>query len=190
MKNTSEYEKFRKPIEEIINFTNTLDEEYREKCFEILFTRYLSNHHEIESPPAVLENKCIPQLREYPPELKAFIKQHGITEEIINKLFLRESGEIHPIYKITEKKRATAQIQVALLTAFENALVTPNGAFEFSMKNARERCVDYNVYDGNDFIFNFKKCAGLFSNVDAEVVKLTPIGKDELANLIATISKQ
>ncbi|MCL5877254.1 MAG: hypothetical protein M1540_05525 [Candidatus Bathyarchaeota archaeon] len=189
MKNISEYEKLRKPIEDIINFTNTIEEAYREKCFEILFTEYLSNHHETNSQP-VLENKSTPQLREYPPELKAFIQQRGITEDTINKLFLRESGEIHPIYKITEKKRATAQIQVALLTAFENALATSNGAFEFSMKNARERCVDYNVYDGNDFIFNFKKCAGLFTNVDAEVVKLTPVGKDELANLIATVSKQ
>jgi hypothetical protein len=189
MKNISEYEKLRKPIEDIINFTDTIEEAYREKCFEILFTQYLSNHHEAKSHP-IIENKCIPQLLEYPPELKAFIQQRGITEETINKLFLRESGGIHPIYKITEKKRATAQIQVALLTAFENALVTPTGAFEFSMKTARERCVDYNVYDGNDFIFNFKKCAGLFSNVDAEVVKLTPIGKDELANLIAAVSKQ
>ena len=107
-------------------------------------------------------------------------------------MFLREKGEARPIYKISEKRKAIAQIQIALLTAFGNALVTPNAAFEFSIKTVRQRCIDCNVYDSNDFICNFKNKAGLFSSLynENEVVKLTPIGKTELANVMTTISKQ
>ncbi len=109
-------------------------------------------------------------------------------EETINKLFIREKGVVQPIYKISEKRKAVAQILIALLTAFENALATPNAAFEFSIKTVRQRCMDCNVYE-TDFILNFKNRAGLFHNVDSEVVKLTPTGKAELANVIAYISK-
>jgi hypothetical protein len=187
----SEYEKFRKPIQDIINFTDTIDERYRVKCFEVLLTHTLFNGVEPKQNFLPQENKTNAyQTRDYPLDLKTFLQQYMIPEETINKLFLREKGEVKPLYKITEKRKANAQIQVALLTAFENALSTPIGAFEFSMKTARQRCTEYCVYDGNNFIFNFKTRAGLFSNLDNEVVKLTPIGRTELANFVIWLSKQ
>jgi hypothetical protein len=193
----NEYEKFRKPIQEIINFTRTIDEKYREKCFEVLLNRYLSTHRaeaadiviidESQNKVAEAQNSSLET--DYPVELKFFLQENKIREETINKLFLREKGRIRPIYKITEKRKATAQIQIALLTAFENALVAPNGAFEFPMRTVRQRCMDYNVYE-TDFTLNFKGRAGLFVNVDADAVKLTELGKAELANIIACVSEQ
>ncbi len=187
-----EYEEFRKPIQDIINFTNTIDERYREKCFEVLLNHYLSNNTEMKINSSILlENKNDASLaQDLPIDLRTFLQENMISEETVNKLFLREKGEVRPIYKITEKRKAIAQIQIALLAAFENALVMPNAAFEFPMKTVRQRCVDYNVYEGIDFMFNFKNRAGLFTNLDNEVVKLTPIGKTELANIITAISKQ
>ena len=188
------YEKLRKPILNIINFTNTLDKEYREKCFEVLLKQYLANNGETNIYSSILQeskvNVVLPKTQDYPLELKTFLQENNISEETINKLFLREKGEARPIYKIIEKRKAVAQIQIALLTAFENALIAPNGALEFQMKTTRQRCVEYNVYDNNDFIFNFKNRAGLFTNLDSDVVRLTPIGKVELANAMAVISKQ
>ncbi len=191
------YEKLRKPILDIINFTNTLDKEYREKCFEVLLTHYLATNGETNTniySPILQESKANltgPKLpHDYPFELKTFLQENNISEEIINKLFLREKGEVRPIYKILEKKKAVAQIQIALLTAFENALMVPNGALEFPMKNARQRCVERSLYDNNDFIYNFKIRAGLFTSLDSEVVRLTPVGKTELANTMVMISKQ
>ena len=189
------YEKLKKPILDIINFTNTLDKEYREKCFEVLLNHYLATNGETNIYSSILQeskaNFTVPKLQhDYPLELKTFLQEYNISEEIINKLFLREKGEVRPIYKILEKKKAVAQIQIALLTAFENALMVPNGALEFPMKNARQRCVERSLYDNNDFIYNFKIRAGLFASLDSEVVKLTPIGKTELANVMNAVSKQ
>jgi hypothetical protein len=186
-----EYEKFRKPIQDIINFTNTIDEVYREKCFEVLLNHYLSNNIKLKINSLQQENKNnAPIAQELPIDLRAFLQENMISEETVNKLFLREKGEARPIYKITEKRKAVAQIQIALLTAFENAPLAPNGAFEFSLKTVRQRCVEYHVYEGTDFMFNFKNRAGLFTSLDHEVVKLTPIGKTELANIMTTVSKQ
>ena len=58
------------------------------------------------------------------------------------------------------------------------------------MKNARQRCVERSVYDNNDFIYNFRIRAGLFTSLDSDVVRLTPIGKTELANVMVMVSKQ
>jgi len=186
-----EYEKFRKPIQDIIKFTNTIDEVYREKCFEVLLNHYLSNSTGLRNSSLMLEyTNNASGAQELPINLRTFLQENMISEETVNKLFLREKGEARPIYKITEKKKAIAQIQIALLLAFENALVTPNSAFEFSINTVRQRCIDYNVYDGTDFMFNFKNRAGLFTTLDHEVVKLTPMGKTELANIMNTISKQ
>ena len=189
----NEYEKFRKPIQDIINLTNTIDERYREKCFEVLLNHYLSNGTEMKINSSMQENKNnAPEAQDFPTDLKIFLQQNTISEEVVNKLFLREKGEARPIYKISEKRKAIAQIQIALLTAFGNALVTPNTAFEFSIKTVRQRCIECNVYESNDFICNFKNKAGLFSSLynENEVVKLTPIGKTELANIMTAISKQ
>ena len=123
-------------------------------------------------------------------DLNFFLRQNAISDEIVNKLFIREKDGARPIYRISEKRKAVAQIQIALLAAFENALVTPNNAFEFSIKTVRQRCMGFDVYDSNDFVSNFKNKAGLFNNLDNEFVKLTPFGKIELANVVTTISKQ
>jgi hypothetical protein len=189
MENVNEYEKFRKPIQDIINFSNTIEEKYQQKTFEILFIQHLSGSKEVKLQTHIQEKKVFQVSDHYPFDLRTFLQQNSISEEMINKLFLRENGEIQPSYKIVEKRTAVAQIQVSLLTAFENALASPCGALEFPMKKARERCIDYNVYNGNDFIFNFRKFAGLFTNIDYEVVKLTPVGKTELASLIISLSK-
>jgi hypothetical protein len=193
----NEYQKYKKPIQEIIDLANTIDERYREKCFEVLLNHYLCANQEFKVPPqsfAITENKiATPEVKDgpkYPFDLQTFLTQYNITEEIIDKLFSRENGDIKPIYKITETKRAVAQIQVTLLTAFENALLTANGVLEFSMKAARQRCIDYKVYNGNDFFFYFRNRAGLFTNLNYELVRLSPIGKEELAKLMIALSKQ
>ncbi len=191
-KGSMEYEKFRKPIQDIINFTNTIDEVYREKCFEVLLNHYISNSAGIRNSSLMLEytNMASETQKNLPADLRTFLQENTIPEETVNKLFLMEKGEARPIYTITEKRKAIAQIQIALLAAFENALTSPNGVFEFPINTVRQRCIDYNVYDGTDFMFNFKNRAGLFTNLDHDIVRLTPMGKTELANIINTFSKQ
>jgi hypothetical protein len=186
-KEANEFEKLRKPIQDIINFANTVDERYREKCFEVLLNHYLSKGVEMKISPLMQEDSAF-VASDIPAELKKFLQENRISEEAVNKLFSRAGEEVRPIYKITETKKALAQIQIALLTALENALIAPNGALEFQMKTARQRCVDYGVYE-TEFISNFKNRAGLFTDLDNEVVRLTPLGRTELANLLLYFQK-
>jgi hypothetical protein len=186
-KEANEFEKLRKPIQDIINFANTVDERYREKCFEVLLNHYLSKGVEMKISPLMQEDSAF-VASDIPAELKKFLQENRISEEAVNKLFSRAGEEVRPIYQITETKKAVAQIQIALLTALENALIAPNGALEFQMKTARQRCVDYGVYE-TEFISNFKNRAGLFTDLDNEVVRLTPLGRTELANLLLYFQK-
>jgi hypothetical protein len=186
---TFDFEKLRKPIQEIIKFANTFDVKYREKCFEVLLNRYLlSKGVEMKFSSLTQEDNSALGSQDIPVELKTFLQENMISEEVVNKLFLGVGGEVRPIYQIAETKKAVAQIQIALLTALENALVAPNGALEFEMKTARQRCVDYDVYE-TEFISNFKNRAGLFTDLDNEIVRLTPLGRTELANLLLYFQK-
>ncbi len=186
----NDYEKYRKPIQDIINFTDTIDGEYREKCFEVLLNHHLSGNVSLNSCGSIEAPKrdgfIIEELFS---ETKVFLEQNNISEQVLSKLFVKERGEIHPIYKITETRRAKAQIQVALLTAFENALKGSGATFEFSVNTVRQRCMDIKMYDGRDFFINFLDSAGLFGSLNnVEVIKLSAIGKSELANVVAALS--
>ncbi len=187
----NEYEKLRKPVQEIINFTRTIDERYREKCFEVLLNYYLSGGVPAKTCGQVETPKASPlEIENLSSEAKVFLGQNNITEQMLCKLFVKEKGDIHPAYKISESRRAKAQIQVALLTAFENALKGSNGTFEFSVNIVRQRCQDIKMYDGRDFYINFMDSAGLFGSLNYETIKLSPTGKVELATIIATLCKQ
>lgn len=189
----TDYEKLRKPIQDIINFTDTIDGQYREKCFEVLLGRYIAGGGTLPKSGFTVEasKKEGFVIEDMSSEMKTFLGEHNITEEMLDKLFVRERGEIHPLYKVTEPKRAKAQIQIALLTAFENALRSPSEAFEFQVNTVRQRCMEIKMYDGRDFFINFMDHAGLFGSLsNYEVIKVSPIGKAELANIILALYEQ
>ncbi len=186
---SEEYEKYRKPIQDIINFANTIDEKYREKCFEVLLYNYLNT---VKKPSVSAQEIEKPFEMQIPVELKNFLQENKIDEETLEKLFLRQNGQTRPVYMIVEKRKPIAQLQIALLTALENALITPNGVLEFSIKDVRQRCIERNLYDGADFMNNFMNKAGLFTRLDNgnDIVKLSPVGKMELGNVIRAVTKQ
>lgn len=190
----SEFEKLRVPIQDIIAFTNTLDERYREKCFEVLLNFYLDKNS--VTTPAIIEAVSSPKTdlvggtSPLPLPIRAFLSQNSIPTDAIGKLFLIENSEVVPTYKIKETKKATAQIQLALLSALKNALINPSSMFEFSIEDVRELCKEHDVYDIANFTATFKKNSNLFNlTSDEEHVKLTPDGKTELAETIVTVSK-
>lgn len=101
-----------------------------------------------------------------------------------------EKEEIRPTYKITTTKKSIAQIQIALLTALENAMRKQGNKFEFSKEDVRTRCQNYNVYDQANFTAHFKNNAKLFKNLDnEEKIELSPEGQTELADVITSVAK-
>ncbi len=187
----NDYEKYKKPIRDIIALTETIDERYREKCFEVLLSHYLLNTSGAKTGFSVETDKNkVVAMEDLATNVKGFLEHNNISEETLEKLFIKEKNEIKPIYKITEKIKAKAQVQIALLTAFECALKTPSGSFEFAINTVRQRCMDNGVYDGREFFINFLNTAGLYQSLNHEVVKLTPTGEAELAKVIGIVLKQ
>ncbi len=187
-------EELENKIKEFVEISEKQPESYRVKCFEVLLTNYLTSG---KIPPANENNKQIitDQMATEQPtkkfvipiDVRAFLQQYNLPEESIQKMFLIEGEEIRPIYSIETTKKADAQTQIALLTALENAL-KPNGKFEFSIENVRERCNEHKVYDKTNFSTTFKNKKKLFKDMtEEEHVELSPDGKAELAEVILEI---
>lgn len=182
-----------KPIQEIITLVEKLDERYREKCFEILLSAFLKKELGLptEREAKIGEGEEAEEEKEefiVPIDVRAFLRQQNLPEEKLQQLFLIEKNEVRPAYKITTTKKATAQMQIALLSALENALL--GNKFEFSTETIRQRCKDHKVYDSANFKAYFRSNKGYFKSLDdAEHVELSPEGLTELADVIATVAK-
>jgi hypothetical protein len=182
-----------KPIQDIIKLVEKIDERYREKCFEILLNFYLRKELQMVTEPGVQEKEKELEGRKeeflIPIDVRAFLQQYNIPEEKLQKLFLIEKNQVRPIYQITTTKKATAQLQIALLAALENATSAQGAKFEFSMENVRERCRNYKVYDEANFKAHFRNNQGFFRNLkDEEHVELSPEGLTELADVISAVT--
>jgi hypothetical protein len=187
-------EELENKIKEFVEISEKQPESYRTKCFEILLDSYLAGE---KSPSGSGNGKqLIPEqivpvqpVKKFviPIDVRAFLQQYNLSEEIIQKLFLIEGEEIRLIYSIKTTKKADAQMQIALLTALENTL-RPNGKFEFSMEDVRHRCDEHKVLDKTNFKNNFKNNKKLFKELDdKEDVELSPDGKAKLADVILDI---
>ena len=124
--------------------------------------------------------------------IKGFLNCNNVPADTIGRLFLIENGEVVPQYKIKKQKTSTAQIQLALLSAFKNALINPATMFEFSIEEVRTLCKENDVYDVPNFMTNFKNYIRLFKDftVDQKIVKLTTEGKTELSKALIAVATQ
>ncbi len=182
-------EELENKIKEFVEISEKLPERYRDRCFEVLLTNFLSD---VKTPEEIVR-KIEPVPPEPPKKLvipidvRAFLQQYNISEDIISKLFITDGNEIRPVYIIKTVKKSEAQIQVALLTALENAL-KQGGRFEFSQEVIRGRCKDRAVYDEPNFKAHFKNNKKLFKDLtDEDSIELSPEGKTELAEVISAI---
>jgi hypothetical protein len=182
-------------MKDLAKIADELPEKYREKTFEVLLKDFLWGLRETERTvsktegPELAVKAVAPQKFIVPISVRALLQQYEIPEETIQKLFVIDGEQIQSKYKIETTVKSDAQIQLALLTALENAL-KPGGKFEFSMEAARQRCVDHRVYDQPNFKTIFKNKSKFFKSLkDEEHVELSVDGKAELAEAILAVTK-
>lgn len=187
-------EELEKSIQDIIELVEKIDEKYRQVCFGVLLDFYLRKKFKVEAEEEVAREEELEVKEEeflVPIDVRAFLQQHSIAEEKLQGLFLMEKNDVRPIYKVTTIKKATAQLQIALLTALEHALRKQGNKFEFSIKAVRQKCKDLGVYDVANFSANIKKSKDFFKNLDdPEHVELSAEGKTELAEVISQVAKR
>src|SRR6266516_652455 len=157
-------------------------EKFQTQCFEILFQSFITSRLPSQPPSkAEGESKAEANLKPsaefvVPIDVRAFLQQNNVPEESLPKLFLMQGNEVRPTYKIQTTKKAKAQIQIAMLTALENAL--RGSKFDFDIENIRQRCKDLRCYDSPNFDSIFKRNMGLFKGLeDVEHVELSPDGR-------------
>jgi len=187
-------EELESKIKEFIELAEKFAEPYRQKIFEILLADYLRS----KSPEIVPEvsEVAVPAVVPTPAPkfiipigVRAFLQQYSVPEDKIRKLFFIEGKEIHPTYQLKTTVVADAQIQLALMTALENAL-KPGGKFEFSIEAVRARCKEVKLYDQPNFNAIFKRKDSYFKSLkDEEHVELSLDGKAELADVILAITE-
>ncbi len=118
-----------------------------------------------------------------PIDVKAFLSQYGLDESKLWKLFLVEGEENRPIYQLKVTRKASAQIQHALMMALETAIAT--GQFQVDIEALRSRCIDQKCYDAPSFTKNIKDKANLFRSIAPDQpLTLSPDGKTGLAELL------
>src|SRR6266571_5385673 len=191
-----EYEKLAKEAAKIAEtiIAEKVPDKFQEKCFEILFQSFIAGRSPSQAPPeadkAAAKDEASPKpSAEFvvPIDVRAFLQQNNVPEESLPKLFLMQGTDVRPTYKIKTTKKAKAQIQIALLTALENAL--RGGKFEFDTENIRQRCKDLRCYDSPNFVSIFKANTALFKSLaDVVHVELSPDGRAELAEAITAIA--
>jgi hypothetical protein len=178
-------------LKKIVELANTVPEEYRQKCFELLLTRSL--HGTPLSTPLVPPSTpptpptSLPLDKPFilPIDVKAFLSQYKIDETVLWRHFHTEGDQIRPIYHIKAHKKARAQIEHALMMALESALTT--GKFQVIPDALRQRCEEMKCYDTN-YSRNLKKNSKIFKAVgNDELLTLSPDGKSELAELLESL---
>ncbi len=178
-------------LSKIVELANSIPEEYRQKCFELLLADALHNaslaatHETPVTPPPVVPTPTPPKFV-LPIDVKAFVSQYGIDESLLWKYFHAEGGELRPIYQLQTHKKARAQTEHALMMALESAMTS--GQFQVALQALRDRCAEHKSYDSPNFMKNLKGKASLFKAVKAdEPLTLSPAGKAQLAELLESL---
>jgi hypothetical protein len=174
----------------IVDLANSVPPEYSQKCFELILNHTLlimqpdsskikkpEKEGELEGDPKKITPFVLPI------DVRAFLSQYGLNEEIIWRFFLKEGNEIRPTYQIKATKKATAQIHHALMLCLQNAILS--GQFQIEYEALRSRCTDQKCYDPSNFTKNIQNNQKFFKSISADqLLVLSPEGKSELAELL------
>lgn len=191
---------------EILDIVKMCPEPLQEKCFELLVAALLDGgvqkkprRKPSEEPPATVESESKDAdmgdeivEADLHTKVRRFLGKEGISLDQLNALYYKEDDEIRPLYETPgTHKMAEAQVRLALLTAFENAL--PSGDFCFDVETIRARCQDMKCYDGANFAANFKNSAALFGDFKYKrgaSGELSTEGKKELAAVLKQLAAE
>jgi hypothetical protein len=195
------YEKLKSELKQVVDLVESLPEKYREKCFELLVARLLSEQLKTDGQAerdqhgktdTSIKNKTADSLS-LPAKVRTFIKRYTLTEEQLRSLVIVEKGEVHFIHEPRNVKNAAGQIQWALLLGLKSALL--GGEMTVDPEAVRSVCIEKGFYDKANFAATFKTPAnkGLFNGLlkpQGETRKLTASGEEKLAEVLKELAKR
>ncbi|HXI99627.1 MAG TPA: hypothetical protein VNH44_00305 [Micropepsaceae bacterium] len=194
-------------IEEITKIVETCPEPLREKCFELLFgvvfgkvQNSFSASIPVKTPKAPedlsdVSTKRSPSGVDYklPSNILAFTRKYDVSFETIQKLFILDHEPLLPIYKITTKVTATAQLQKVMMILLENGLL--NNQMKAPYTELRDSIKEAGLMDGN-FNKMLKKNSALFRGAvtkdkitETEMIELTGAGYERLSQIVKELTQ-
>lgn len=192
----------KKQVEEIIKIVEQCPESLKETCFRLLFDLAFAEVRSstetsrnpmakaISSPPVDDGKERQTQATDFklPSNMLAFTRKYEIPIEVLQKLFILDHEPLLPIYKITTKVTATAQLHKVMMILLENGLL--NNQLKAPYAELRETINEAGLMDGN---FNkvLKRNSNLFRGavtkdkiVETETIELTGEGYEYLSKII------
>lgn len=120
--------------------------------------------------------------------IRGFLETTGLSEYAVRTLFGIGEENVMKLYKsLGTDKKSQAQMNITLLSCLAGAIVS--GRFIADLKQVREECRAFNVYD-NNFPNNVKRHAEHVQFISKNVVELTEAGRGQLAQLVRTLTQQ
>lgn len=188
----------REQIVELIEFVETLPQEYRMATFEAIVgqvpmvSQPSGERQELTVPARSNERSeeaAVPRAADSPinPALKGFLARYGLDYNIVEAIAMQD-GDNLVFYRNPEiKPKARATIEWSLLLALKRGITL--GDFSVSKNEIREVCKENHCYDDGNFSKILREAKGLFSGPfsDSDTRRrLTPDGEREL---IITLKK-
>ncbi len=119
--------------------------------------------------------------------IRSFLETTGLPEAAIHSLFAIGEERVERRYtSLGTDKKAQAQVNAVMLSCLANAIVC--GRFIADLRQVREDCRALEAYD-NNFTNNIKRHDAQIQFLSGDFVELTEAGKNELAQLVRTLSQ-
>mgnify|MGYP001039840395 CR=1 FL=1 len=119
--------------------------------------------------------------------IRGFLETTGLPEAAIHSLFAVSEEKVERRYtSLGTDKKAQAQVNAVMLSCLANAIVS--GRFIADLRQVREDCRALEAYDSN-FTNNIKRHDAQIQFLSGDFVELTEAGKNELAQLVRTLSQ-
>ncbi len=120
--------------------------------------------------------------------IRGFLETTALSEYAVRSLFGIGEENVVKLYKtLGTDKKTKAQMNVVLLNCLAGAIIS--GRFVADLKQVREECRAFNVYD-NNFTNNVKRHSEQVQFVSKNIVELTEAGRNELAQLVRDLTTE
>jgi hypothetical protein len=197
-----DYDRLKAEIKAISELAQSVPEQFRDKCFDLLLSNLLSgekkssdsdrdreNDQDKDGDEKIVKSGPIPVTT----QVRVLMKKTGVTEEQLGKILLYEGGEVHFIVEPRPKGITTGQMEWSLLLALKNAILKND--LSVDPEDVRSVCQDKGYYDKANFAKTFKagKNAAFFKKPlipQGEAQQLSPAGQDALGALITRLASE
>jgi len=185
-----------------VKIAQSVPEEFRNKCFEVLLGRWVDDSRDGYVAPRPAQGSDNPGASVTQDDnggkipistaMKVFMRKTNITRQQLADVLVVENGEVHFVKEPSPKTIAEGAAQWALLLALRNVIAGQN-EFQVDPEELRSMCQEKSCYDKANFWKTFagKKYSGWFrGSLDSQgsARKLTEEGKAELGRLVAMLA--